>query len=402
MNRDRPAWFVPALAAILYFSQGFPFGLVNELLPLYLRVQNVSLAQIGLVSAVSSAWPWKFLWSPLVDRYGSYRRWMAGSLVVLTASIASFAFVPPQHAALFFSIVAILAFASATQDIAIDAMAVRITPKHQLGYVNSVRVTAYRGAMIVAGGALAALTTFVGWRGAFLTAAAITGVIFVATFFLPAETGEHARNENPFRGIVEWFRRPHAYVFLALALIYRLGDAALVPMVKPFWVDKGFSTAEIGTVTTVVGLSVLIAGAFVGGAVISRYGIWKALLWLGVLQVISNVGYALAAASAVSHTVFYAVVIIENFCGGLGTAAFLAFLMSVCDREHAATQYAMLSAAFALTRFLIGSVSGVLAENMGYAAYFWLTMVLGIPGLLLVPLIRNDELGATAVSATEV
>ncbi len=146
----------------------------------------------------------------------------------------------------------------------------------------------------------------------------------------------------------------------------------------------------------------LIAGAFVGGAVISRFGIWHALLWLGVLQVVSNVGYAIAASSAVSHPMFYSVVIIENFCGGLGTAAFLAFLMSVCDREHAATQYAMLSAAFALTRFVIGSFSGILAQDFGYAKYFWLTVILGIPGLLLVPLIRNADLMATTVNATEV
>jgi PAT family beta-lactamase induction signal transducer AmpG len=163
-------------------------------------------------------------------------------------------------------------------------------------------------------------------------------------------------------------------------------------MVKPFWVDTGFSTAEIGTVTTVIGLGFLIAGAFAGGAFISRFGIWRALLFLGVLQVISNAGYALAAPASPSREIFYTVVIIENFCGGLGTAAFLAFLMAVCDREHAATQYALLSAAFAFTRFVIGSVSGVLAERMGYASYFWLTMVLGIPGLLLVPLIRGEEL----------
>jgi PAT family beta-lactamase induction signal transducer AmpG len=391
MKENRPAWFAPALAAILYFSQGFPFGIVSELLPLYLRVEHVSLAQIGFVSAVSSAWTWKFLWSPLVDRYGSYRRWMAGSLIVLAATIASFAFVSPQNTALFFAIVAVLAFASATQDIAIDAMTVRITPKHQLGYVNSVRVAAYRGSMIVAGGALAALTAIVGWRGAFLTAAAITLIVLIITLFLPAETGEQ-HHESPFRGMKLWIQRPNAYVFLALALIYKLADVSLVPMAKPFWVDKGYGAAEIGTVTTIIGISVLIVGAFIGGAVVSRFGIWQALLWLGIVSVFSNAGYALAAAAATSRPVFYSVVIIENFCSGLGTAAFLAFLMSICDREYAATQYAVLSAAFAGTRFLTGSVSGVLAESMGYAGYFWLTLILGIPGLLLLPLIRNEPL----------
>ena len=388
----RPAWFAPVIAAILYFAQGFPFGIVDQLLPLYLRTQNISLAQIGLISAVSSAWTWKFLWSPLIDRYGTYRRWMAGCLVVLSATMFAFAIIPPQMTTMFFAIVAILAFASATQDIAIDAMAVRITPKHQLGYVNSIRVTAYRGAMIVAGGALAALTAVVGWRGAFFVAAAIMAAVLVTTFFLPREAGDEARHQNPFLGMKTWLRRPYAGVFLALAFIYRVGDAALVPMVKPFWVDKGFSTAEIGVVTTIIGLSFLIAGAFTGGAVVSRFGIWRALLWLGIAQVISNAGYAIAASTDASQTMFYTVVIFENFCGGLGTAAFLSFLMAICDKEYAATQYALLSAAFAFTRFVIGSFSGLMAQNLGYSTYFWITLALGLPGLLLVPFIRNAPL----------
>jgi PAT family beta-lactamase induction signal transducer AmpG len=136
--------------------------------------------------------------------------------------------------------------------------------------------------------------------------------------------------------------------------------------------------------------------------VISSFGIFQALLWLGFLQVASNIGYAIAASRPSSDAMFYSVVIVENFCSGLGTAAFLAFLMAVCDREYAATQYAMLSAAFAATRFLIGSFSGVLAEGFGYANYFWLTVFLGVPGLLLLPLIRKDDLVASPVSSAEV
>jgi MFS transporter, PAT family, beta-lactamase induction signal transducer AmpG len=398
----RPAWFAPVVAAVLYFGQGFPFGIVDQLLPLYLRTQNISLTQIGLISAVSSAWTWKFLWSPLIDRYGTYRQWIAGCVVVLIATMAAFAIVPPDMTTLFFTIVAVLAFASATQDIAIDAMAVRITPKHQLGYVNSIRVTAYRGAMIVAGGALAALTVSVGWRGAFFIAAGIMAAILVTTFFLPREGGDESQHQNPFLGMKTWFRRPHAAIFLALAFLYRVGDAALVPMAKPFWVDKGFTTAEIGVITTVIGLSFLIAGAFTGGAVVSRFGIWHALMWLGIAQVLSNAGYAIAAATNPSHQMFYTVVIVENFCGGLGTAAFLSFLMAICDKEYAATQYALLSAAFAFTRFVIGSFSGLLAQNLGYTTYFWITLFLGLPALMLVPFIRNAALLAEKAPLSDV
>lgn len=388
----RAAWYAPTIAAILYFAQGFPFGIVDQLLPLYMRVEDVSLTKIGLVSAASSAWTWKFLWSPAIDRWGSYRRWIVSALLVLIATMVAFAVVPPRMTGLFFGIVVVLAIASATQDIAIDAMAVRITPEHQLGYVNSIRVTAYRAAMIVAGGALAALSAVIGWRGTFFVAAAIMGVAAVSTIVLPGESGQRTRHESPFRGVGQWLKRRHAVAFLAIALIYRVGDAALVPMAKPFWVDHGFSTAEIGMVTTVIGLSFLIAGAFTGGAFISRIGIWRSLLWLGLAQVLSNAGYAIAAARPPSDAMFYSVVIIENFCGGLGTAAFLSFLMAICDRRYAATQYALLTAAFALTRFIVGSVSGLLAQNLGYSTFFWLTLVLGIPGLLLVPLIRNVDL----------
>lgn len=389
--RFRP-WYAPTIAAVLYFAQGFPYGIVIELLPLYMRVQNISLIEIGLVNAVASAWTWKFLWSPAIDRYGTYRRWIGSSLVVLIGTMAAFAIVPPRMTGLFMVIVAVLAFASATQDIAIDAMAVRITPQRQLGYVNSIRVTSYRGAMIVAGGALAALSAVIGWRATFFVAAAIMGAAALTTLFLPRESGDRSKRESPFRGVGHWLQRRHAFAFLAIALIYRVGDAALIPMVKPFWVDKGFSTAEIGTVTTVIGLGFLIAGAFTGGAFISRIGIWRSLLVLGLVQVASNAGYAIAAAQQPSDAVFYAVVIIENFCSGLGTAAFLSFLMAICDREYAATQYALLTAVFALSRFVIGSFSGLLAQNLGYTTYFWLTLILGIPGLLLVPLIRNAEL----------
>ncbi|HXG58995.1 MAG TPA: MFS transporter [Thermoanaerobaculia bacterium] len=388
----RPKWFVPAIAGVLYFSQGFPFGIVNELMPLYLRIEKVSLTQIGLLSTIGLAWTWKVLWSPLIDLYGSYRRWIAGSLLVLTALVASLAFVRPSQTALFWTILTAIAFASATQDIAIDALAIRITPPKLLGYINSIRVAAYRGAMIVAGGALAAITPVVGWPGAFVAGAVLTAIVLGVTLVMPRDRGEGTTHENPFRGLAHWMRRRHAWVFLLIALLYRMGDAALVPMVKPFWVDAGYSAAEIGSVTTILGISLLIAGAFAGGAVVSRKGIWFALVGLGILAMISNVGYAVAAMIPVTRTVMYTVVIFENFTSGLGTAAFLAFLMSICDREHAATQFAMLSALFALARTVIGSFSGVLADALGYAPYFWITVALGVPALLFLPLIRGDVL----------
>ncbi|HET7712577.1 MAG TPA: MFS transporter [Thermoanaerobaculia bacterium] len=389
---QRKKWFLPGLAGVLYFSQGFPFGVFEELMPLYLRTQGVSLTQIGLFSSIGAAWTWKVLWSPLVDLYGSYRRWIAGALIALSTSIAALAILPASQTQLLWWILIVLAFASATQDIAIDALTVRITPTRLLGYINSIRVAAYRGAMIVAGGGLAALTPLVGWPGAFAIGAILMASVLLFTYFMPSDRGVGIRHENPFRGLVHWMQRPRAGILLLIALLYRIGDAALVRMVKPFWIDRGYSAAEVGTVTTIIGISLLIAGAFVGGAFVSRYGIYKALLWLGLAQVLSNIGYAIAASSTASRPVMYSVAMVENFCGGLGTAAFLAYLMSICDREHAATQYAMLSALFALARTLIGTVSGVAADQLGYVQYFWLTLAFGIPGLALLPLVKREML----------
>jgi PAT family beta-lactamase induction signal transducer AmpG len=389
LTDTRSRWLIPSLAAVLYVTQGFPYGVVTELMPLYLRQAGWSLTQIGFIQTIALAWVWKALWSPLVDLLGTYRRWIAGALIVITAALAVLALTPATNTTVIWLLIAVIALASATQDIAIDAQAIRMTPEKLLGYVNSFRVAGYRGAMIVAGGALAALSDLAGWRGAFLTGAAITAVLLLATRLLPRDTGDTTTHANPFAGLARWLRRPQAAVLLALALTYRLGDAALTPMVKPFWVDAGYSATEIGTVTTVIGLSFLIAGAFVGGAYISRFGIVSALFWLGVLQMLSNGGYGLLATFGGGRTAFYAAAIIENFTGGLGTAAFLAFMMSICDREHAATQYAMLTALFGITRSLIGTASGAAAQNLGYATWFWITLALGLPGLLLVPLLRG-------------
>ncbi|HXH37700.1 MAG TPA: MFS transporter, partial [Thermoanaerobaculia bacterium] len=160
-------------------------------------------------------------------------------------------------------------------------------------------------------------------------------------------------------------------------------------MIKPYWVDQGYSPAEIGTITAVVGVIISIAGAIAGGAIVARIGLYRAMLWLGAAQILSNLGYALVATTHAGRWAIYAAAIVENIGYGLGTGAFLAFLMAICDRERAATEYAMLTAVFGLTRVVIGTPSGWIAQHAGYASYFWLTVFLGIPGLLLVPFVKE-------------
>jgi len=381
-NNSRVA--VPALAAILYFSQGFPFGIVNETVNLYLAFSKIDLGTIGLIGSVGLVWTLKFFWAPLVDAAGTYRAWIFGALIALSLSLAALGLVPAASAA-FWAALLVLVFASATQDVAIDALIIRVTPQNQLGIVNSARVAAYRVAMIVAGGGVAMLADAAGWQNAFLAAAAVPLVVLaVVSFGAPREAGTREHHENPLRGLWRWLSRPDALLFLGVILLYRLGDNALIPMVRPYWVGRGFSASEIGNVTTTLGMICTILGAIAGGAFVTRFGIWRSLLALGVVQMLSNLAYGVVALTGAARPGLYGATIVETFCGGLGTAAFLSFLMSVCDRDNAATEYAMLSALFGLGRTIAFSFSGYVAEAVGFAAYFWLTAALALPGLALV------------------
>jgi PAT family beta-lactamase induction signal transducer AmpG len=396
LTANNTRWHLPTIVAILYFSQGFPFGIYDRTMGIYLRQQHVSLAQIGFVSSVGLAWSLKPLWAPLVDTFGTYRTWILGSLAVLCVAIAMLAATPA--ASLVFWVAAILlAFASATQDIAIDALTIRITPDPLIGKINSIRVTAARIAFIAMGGGLATLSDRIGWDGAFLAAAGLGVVVIGAVaLFVPAEAGRMERHENLLKALFVWLRRNGAVVFIVV-LIYRLGDSALRPMIAPYWIDRGYSATEVGNVTTTIGMVCVILGAISGGWFVTRFGIFKALVWLGLVQMLSNLGYALVAMTNAGRPGLYTAAIAESFCDGLGTAAFLSFLMFICDRENAATEYAVLSATFALPRTFIGSTSGYLTEVMGYTGYYWLTAALALPGLMLLPLIRARV--ATAAEA---
>ena len=378
-----------SIAAALYFSEGLPFGIVTELMPLYLRLHHVALTAIGSLSTVGLAWTLKVFWSPLVDTFGTYRRWIAAAVLTMMVVAVRFALMPETVGREFWILVTIFVIASATQDIAIDAFTIRITPKEMLGPVNSIRVTAYRIAIIAGGGGLAAVGGRFGWSSAFGTGAALFGIVLIVALWLPDDRGERAERQSLFRDLAEWARRPRAAVLLTIVFLYRLGELAIVTMIKPYWVDRGYSPAEIGTITTVVGVTVSVAGVLAGGAIVARFGLYRALLWLGIAQTMSNLGYALVATIHAGRWAIYAAAVVENFGFGLGTAAFLAFLMAICDRERAATEYAMLTATFGLTRALIGPVSGWIAQNAGYPTFFWSTVFFGAPALFLLPLVKN-------------
>jgi MFS transporter, PAT family, beta-lactamase induction signal transducer AmpG len=386
-GRDRVPTLLVAIGA-LYFAEGFPFGLVTELFPLYLRSRGVGLEEIGMLSAVGLAWTLKFLWAPVVDRIGTYRSWIRGCLLVIAALLVVLGDLELASMRAFWIISTLLCLASATQDIAIDALAIDRSTPRTVGLVNSMRIASYRIAIIAAGGGLALVAEAQGWRPAFFVASGIAILALLPTALI-GESPRARSGEPLVSGLRGWLARPEAPMIVAFALLYKIGDSALTPMVKPFWVDSGYPVGEIGTATTTIGIGFTIVGGIVGGLYITKLGLVRSLLHLGVIQMATNAGYALAAALGATRPLMYVAAVLENFASGLGTAAFLSLLMTVCEKRRAATEFALLSALYGFSRTLAGSASGFGAEAMGYTWYFTLTLALGIPGLVVVFMNRD-------------
>lgn len=399
---DEPAFSSPlrtrlAWIAALAFASGFPFGLVNETIPIYLRTHGVGLVEIGQLNKLSLPWSIKWLWAPLVDRHGSRRQWIAGCLAGLAA--LTFALSTLQTGQLgtgFWIVLVLIVLLSATQDVAIDAYTIQSTTTRELGVANSVRITLYRVAMLTAGGLLVWLAARIGWAGSFSTGAALLAALALAAFLLPAVDRTSSRAQSLWEPLRELFSRHGIAIVIVFALIFKLDIAALEPMMRPFWVDRGLSLESIGAVVASGRLIATIAGAAAGGVFTTRYGIFTGLWVLGLIQAFSALVYWATAAFATSNSLVVLAAYFESLAAGLGTSAYLAFLMSICEKRYAATQFAVLSALLAVTRWITGEFSGGLAERLGYANYFLVTFFLGLPAFLLIPRLRHAARTASA------
>jgi MFS transporter, PAT family, beta-lactamase induction signal transducer AmpG len=383
--RARLTWL-----AALSFASGFPFGLVNETLPVYLRTHGAGLVEIGLISAVSFPWTFKFIWAPLVDRLGSRRQWIVGCLAGLTLLTAILGVLElGEMARWFWLLLVLMVTLSATQDVAIDAYTIEATSTRELGVANSVRIAAYRIAMFTAGGLLIWMAGRNGWPVSFLTGATMIGALTIAALFIPEPRRAVASAASVWEPLRALLARPGIWAVVVFALFFKIDIYAMEPMTRPFWVDRGFTLEEIGGILTPGRIIATVGGAVLGGLVTTKLGIFRGLWTLGLVQALSSLGYAGVASVPASKPLIITAALFENFAHGLGTAAFLAFLMSVCERRYAATQFAVLSALLALSRTLAGGASGVLAERMGYADYFFLTFLLAIPAFALLPWIKH-------------
>ena len=383
------------------FASGLPLYILISLVPAWLRTEGVGLKEIGFFALIGLPYTWKFLWSPLLDRYQlsllSYSPGLRRSLMLLTqtallATIAALGFFDPTTQIWTVAYICIfIAFLSATQDIVLDAYRRQILPDAELGLGNSIHVNAYRIAGLVPGSLALILADSLPWETVFM----ITGGFMLSGIVLTLSIGEPARTEQhpatlesaivePFK---EFFTRQgvqQACLILAFMLLYKLGDSMATALATPFYLDMGYSKTEIGLVAKNAALWPMIIGGILGGILMLKIGINRALWLFGLVQIISILGFALLARVGEGLWLLGLVIGFEYLGVGLGTAAFVAFIARTTQPAFAATQFALFTALTAVPRTVASSTTGIIVEGIGWENFFYLCTALAIPGMLLL------------------
>jgi MFS transporter, PAT family, beta-lactamase induction signal transducer AmpG len=386
------------IVALLYFIQGAPAGILWEVLPVFFRVNGVSLRAIGGLRLLELPYSLKVFWSPLVHRYGDRRIWVLACMLGIAAVLFILPFIELAAVGwIVLLLILALTTLSATQDVAIDSYSVALVNREEEGAANGVRASAYRAALVFFGSGMVFLAAAIAWGQLFILGSVLFAILGFFVFAIPRLALPADSRAHWLQGFVGWAGTWRVIPLVLFVLTYKLGEFAIGPMVKPFWVDYGKSIwpsrevlmFQIGLFPTTLGIILSIVGALIGGAFISRYGVFHAVWFLGLLQAVSNLGYSFVAWMDLGRFGLYGASMFESLSGGLGTAAFLAFLMNICQKEHATVQYAFLSSIFSLTGRLVGGISGVGAERFGYGNYFALTFLLSLPAYLLLPWVRK-------------
>jgi PAT family beta-lactamase induction signal transducer AmpG len=392
-----------AIVAGLYVIEGFPMGVFRLLLPAWWVEAGMSTASIGVASGFGLAWSIKALWSPLVQWRGDFRLWISGALLVMAAALFALPSTDPSSAALMWIAVGAFCLASATQDIAIDAATIGIVPRGDEGPANAMRVSAYRLAMAVFGTGALFLPGYLGWEGTLRAVALVPLAMAAAVWLTPPARAAGDRLPEIRKAFASWRARPGLWAVAGFLILFRLSDFGLGPMLIKFQYEAGLSREEVGILSGLVGGIALVVGASLGGALVHARGIGSALLWTGILAVASNLLYASAALPGMGIAAVYTASAVESVTGGMVTAAFMSFLMRICEREWAAVQYATLTAIYPLVGQLLGMGSGFATEALGFAGYFALTALFTLPAFAFLPTVQRwlDDAEADATEPSD-
>jgi PAT family beta-lactamase induction signal transducer AmpG len=394
------------------FVAGLPLPLSGFTFRLWLSDSGAGLAVVGLTAWIGLAYSLKFLWAPLLDRtpplralrgFGRRRGWLLLVQPALGLAAVVLALSDPAAAPMAaFAVAACVAVLSATQDIAIDAWRIEIFPERRQGVALAAYVWGYRVAMLVSMSGVIAASGTIGWHRALLGVAVL---IAAGTLVTLAADREDPTEAVPGRGlrhavidpVRSFLVRPSSLLVLAFVALFKLGEAMAGIMTAPFYRFLGFDKAAIAG-TGLFSLGATLAGITLGGWLVARIGVGRALLWTGWAQTLAMAMYVLLSVSAGQHMVLYATVAAEAFAQGMADAAFLTFLSALCAREFAATQYALLSSVPMLAIHTIGAVSGVMADHLGWTLFYTVCMAGALPGMaLMMALLRQQRVAASEV-----
>ena len=380
---------------VLGFSSGLPLALTGGTLQAWMTVEGVDLGTIGIFTLVGLPYTLKFIWSPLLDRFvppilGRRRGWILIFQLTLMALIATMGGFSPKNVPWIVAFLAVtIAFMSASQDVVVDAYRTDVLRERERGLGAGVFVTGYRIAMIVSGALALIFSEILGWRLTYLLMAGVMAIGVLATLFGPEPEEKiippRTLTEAVGGPLKEFFSRPGAWVFLGLIVLYKLGDAFAGSLTTAFLIRGAeFSVGEVGAINKGMGLLATILGALCGGVIMARLGMYRSLLYFGILQAVSNLSFMVLATLGKNYYMMVFAVGFENLAGGMGTAAFLGFLMALCNHRYTATQFALFSALASLGRVFVGPPSGFLVDFAGWPVFFFITFLVALPGLGLL------------------
>jgi len=379
------------------FASGMPLYVLFQLVPAWLSDSGVSLAEIGLFSLIQFPYTWKFIWAPLMDRWvppflGRRRGWMVITQLALIVSMGVLGAVEPALSLATVAALAVaVAFFSASQDIVLDAFRREILPDRELGMGNAIHVQAYRISSLIPGSLSLILADMLPWHSVFwITAAfmllgvAMSLLVEEPESELPEATGLKDAIVAPFSEYLGRRGWTGMLLVLGFMVLYKLGDNMATALATPFYLDMGFTMTQIGLVAKNAALWPAIIGALLGGLIMVRIGINRALWVFGVVQVVSILGFAVLAGTGPLIWLLAVVIGFEYLGVGMGTAAFTAFIARETSKTFAATQFALFTALAAAPRTLANASTGIIVEAIGWVDFFLLCAVLALPGMLLL------------------
>ncbi len=390
----------PRLIALFFFgiSSGLPLALIGSTLQAWFTQAGINLIGIGMLSLVGIPYVWKFLWAPLMDRFvppfwGRRRGWIASAQLCLCILLFILAHLSPELHPGFIGFLALLiAVVSASQDTVVDAYRTDILYPEERGLGMATFIFAYRMAMLCSGGLALVFADHFGWRLTYEWMAMMMALAVIPTYFAPDSsvlitppTDLVATVKNSFQQLLQ---KESIGLILLFIVLYKLGDALVMSLTSNFLLrGLGFSLTDVGLAYKTIGLIATLMGAFFGGSLLGKLGLYRGLWLFGAAQACSNFMFMFLAMAGKNYSLMISAIFLENFCGGMSTIALLAFLTSLCHQKYSATQFACLSALSAVGRVFVGPIAGLMAEHLGWVSfYFWASLTC-FPALILLSIL---------------